>query len=204
MTDLTTLLDHAAGPAGGPVHTEADLTRGRRALARTRVRRTAAGLAGVAAAGVIAVGLTAGGHDAPVATERPAVVTLHRTAAVAAGGFSFTALPVGWSIAGVTPTAVTLTQDGADADPDPDVFTGKVTVTFDGEFAAGERIRQDGQDYWLSHDSAHTWVSAYTRPGEPTGRLAIQFPDDTGWTRQTMLDLVSAVRVLDAAQPGVG
>ena len=55
MESLTTLLDRAAGPVP---HSDAsgDLARGRRALARTRRRRGAAGLLGVAAASVVGVG----------------------------------------------------------------------------------------------------------------------------------------------------
>lgn len=63
MNDLNTLLDRAAGPAGAPVDTGADLTRGHRALSRTRRRRGAAGLAGVAAVGVLGVALTSGSRD---------------------------------------------------------------------------------------------------------------------------------------------
>ena len=38
MNDLNTLLDRAAGPATLPFDAHADLTRGRRALSRTRRR----------------------------------------------------------------------------------------------------------------------------------------------------------------------
>ncbi|QIG41969.1 hypothetical protein G5V58_03515 [Nocardioides anomalus] len=68
MNDLNTLLDRAAGPARATVDAHPDLTRGHRALARTRRRRGAVGLAGVAAAGAFGVALTrgGGGGDTPV------------------------------------------------------------------------------------------------------------------------------------------
>ena len=57
MNDLNTLLDRAAGPTVAPLDVHADLSRGRLALARTRRRRGAAGLLGVAAAGVVGFGV---------------------------------------------------------------------------------------------------------------------------------------------------
>ena len=54
MDSLTTLLDRAAGPVAA-LGRLGDLARGRRALARTRRRRGAAGLLGVAAASVVGV-----------------------------------------------------------------------------------------------------------------------------------------------------
>jgi hypothetical protein len=57
VNDLNALLERAAGPATAPVDAHADLTRARRALSRTRRRRGALGLAGVAAAGVVGVGI---------------------------------------------------------------------------------------------------------------------------------------------------
>ena len=60
MNDLNTLLERAAGPTAAPVDAYADLTRGHRALARTRRRRSAVGLLGVHAqplAALLLVGL---------------------------------------------------------------------------------------------------------------------------------------------------
>ena len=67
MDQLTTLLDRAAGPAP---HADAanDLARGRRALARSRRRRGAVAVLGVAAAGVLGVGVVTNLQGSPAAT----------------------------------------------------------------------------------------------------------------------------------------
>lgn len=87
MNDLNSLLDRAAGPTGAPVDARSDLTRGHRALARTRRRRGAAGLLGAAAVGALGAGLVRGGDgggqgaptrvaDQPTVSPTPSVPTL--------------------------------------------------------------------------------------------------------------------------------
>jgi hypothetical protein len=201
VNDLATLLDLAAGPAdahpGNPQH---DLRRGHRALQRTRVRRSAAGLVGVAAAGVLGVGLVRHGDER---TGVPVAVDVQQHDPIETTGFVLTSLPVGWRVSGETPDSVTLSGPGTPSSG-ADVFTGKITVLYDENAASGTRFQVGARDFWVGGDSGYTTVSAFTRTGEPRGMVRVQYPDDAGWTREQAADFLSGVRVLDAARPGVG
>jgi hypothetical protein len=141
MNDLNTLLERAAGPATAPVDAHADLGRGRAAVSRTRRRRTAVGLVGLAAAGVVGVGAQqyAGRHDLAVdATQHrgpssPTGDPSHATATdtgkdaqivllarpTAVGAFSFDQVPEGWE-----------PQDAPPGDPGVSAALGTNLVTF--------------------------------------------------------------------------
>jgi len=138
MEDLTTLLDRAAGPAP---HSDAsgDLTRGRRALARTRRRRGAAGLLAVAAASVVGVGAVRYADrpsPAPRVVEVPEDVTTPATPDASptgvqllaqpleAGPYTFDSTPEGWYVQGAYPQGVTIAREGADLNPSPYSFEG--------------------------------------------------------------------------------
>jgi hypothetical protein len=144
MNDLNTLLERAAGPTTAPVDSHADLARGRRALSRTRRRRGAIGLAGVAAAGVAGVGITrletdhgpsggteAADHSAGPSqhpTALPSHATDDRTVApivllaqpTDVGAFSFDQVPEGWEAQEAPPGD----------DPGVSAALGKNLVTF--------------------------------------------------------------------------
>jgi hypothetical protein len=212
MDDLTALLDRAAG-AVSPVDPSADLTRGRRALARTRRRRGAAGLLGVAAAGAVGVGVVRYA-DVPTPESR-AVEVPDDTGPVesgvqllaqpfSAGPYSFDSTPEGWSVQGGFPQGVTIVPDGVDVDPSPYVFTGKLVILLDGNPPSGEQVSFAGRDFWVRGDSGYTTICTRTRDGEPEGIISVQFPSDTGWTPQTMLEFLASVRVGPGAQLGVG
>lgn len=212
MHDLTALLDRAAG-AAPPVHAGADLTRGRRALARTRRRRGAAGLLGVAAAGVVGVGVVR--YDDRPASDSRVVEVPDDTTTVesgvqllgqpfSAGPYTFDATPEGWSVQGAFPQGVTIVPDGADVDPSPYVFTGKLVIMLDGNPPSGEQVSFAGRDFWVRGDSGYTTISTRTRDGEPAGVVSVQYPDDTGWTQQTMLEFLASVQVGPGAKPGLG
>ncbi len=209
MNDLNVLLERAAGPATAPVDAHADLTRGHRALARTRRRRAAGGLLGVAAAGVVGVGVvrfTEPGGD--VAADKPA----HHQKSIGisflaqpfeAGPYTFDQTPEGWEVQGANPSGVTIAPVGF-PDQEPLSFVGKLVILFDGNPLSGEQVQRDGRTFWVHGDSGYTTIATPTRPGEPTGNVLIQFPDDTGWTRDTMLAFLGGVHVGPGAQQGVG
>jgi hypothetical protein len=212
MNDLNTLLDRAAGPGAHhtPVDVGADLTRARRALSRTRRRRSAAGLMGVAAAGVLGVGVVryAAPDDGPrQAVEGPAD---QRVAGIsflaqplAAGPYTFDATPAGWEVQGVSSSSVTIAPVGF-ADQDPNSFEGKLGILFHDNPLTGERVERDGRTFWIHHSDGYTMIDTPTLPGEPAGKVQIQFPSDTGWDRDSMLTFLGSVHVGEGAQPGVG
>jgi hypothetical protein len=208
MNDLNVLLDRAAGPVSAPVDALADVTRGHRALARTRRRRAAGGLLGVAAAGVVGVGVV---RLAQPDTVQPArAVETTRGAGISflaqpfeAGPYTFDQTPVGWEVQGVYPQGVTIAPVGF-PDQEPSSFVGKLVILFDGNRLSGEQVQRDGRTFWVHGDSGYTTIATPTLPGEPTGNVLIQFPDDTGWTRDTMLTFLASVHVGPGAQQGVG
>ncbi len=212
MNDLNTLLDRAAGLASVPVDARADLTRGHRALARTRRRRGAAGLVGVAAAGVVGFGAMRYADPADTGPHHAIETTDPETAAgvamlaqpFEAGPYTFDATPEGWEVQGATPAAVTIAPIGF-PDQEPLSFVGKLVILFDGNPPGdGEQVDLDGRTFWVSEGEGYTSISTRTRPDEPEGIVRIQFPDDTGWDRQTMIEFLAGVHVGTGAQQGVG
>jgi len=211
MNDLNTLLDRAAGSVTAPVDARADLTRGHRALSRTRRRRSAMGLLGVAAAGVAGVGIVRheGANDGPPqAVERHGadgrqVGISFLAQPLKAGPYTFDDTPEGWEVQGVTPSSVTIAPVGA-ANQDPSWFVGKLVIMLDANPLTGEQVVQGGRTFWIHGSSGYTMIATPTLAGEPAGNVMIQFPDDTGWTRETMLQFLAGVHVGDEAQPSVG
>jgi len=213
MNDLNTLLDRAAGPVAHnvPFDARADLGRGRQALSRTRRRRGAAGLLGFAAAGVVGVGITryAGPDDGPQqaversgkSEQRAGISFLAQP--LVAGPYTFDSTPRGWEVQGVTPSAVTIAPIGA-ADQDPDSFLGKLVIMFDGNPLSGKTVERDGRTFWVDDDSDHTTIATPTLADEPAGNVLIQFPEDTGWTNDAMLEFLAGVHVGEGAALGVG
>jgi hypothetical protein len=212
MNDLNTLLERAAGPSAALVDAHADLTRGHRALTRTRRRRGALGLVGVAAAGVVGVGIVRFTEpDGDVAADK--TQTHHQKGTgtgisflaqpFEAGPYTFDQTPVGWEVQGAYPQGVTIAPVGF-PDQEPSSFVGKLVILFDGNPLSGEQVQRDGRTFWVRGDSGYTTIATPTLPGEPTGNVLVQFPDDTGWTRDTMLTFLASVHVGPGAQQGVG
>ena len=210
MNDLNALLDRAAGPVTAPLDAHADLTRAHRALARTRRRRAAGGLLGVAAAGVVGVGgVRIAEPEGDVAADR---TSTHHQKAVGisflaqpfdAGPYTFDQTPVGWEVQGAYPQGVTIAPVGF-PDQEPLSFVGKLVIMFDGNPLSGEQVQRGGRTFWIRGDSGYTTIATPTLPGEPAGNVLIQFPKDTGWTRDTMLAFLGGVHVGAGAQQGVG
>ncbi|WP_109509874.1 hypothetical protein [Nocardioides speluncae] len=213
-TDLNDLL-HTAGRTDGTdsFDARADLARGRRALARIRRRRVAGGVLGLAVAGVI--GTTAvreyAGDDTPTARqEQQSSSGVEAVRLVSqpldAGSYRFGKVPDGWSVQGENAFRVTIAKDG-DPDTHPDSFIGKLVIMLDSNAPAGDEVtHHNGREFWVNSDGGgdHTSISTLTRDGEPAGTILVQFPNDAGWAKLTMLEFLDSVEVLEGAQPSVG
>lgn len=219
MNQLHDLLDLAAGTTPTTT-TRADLDRGRTALSRTRRRRAGAGAAGLAVVGAVGVGLVRTGDGAgPAPTADPAPAGARETPRpvtsgsdvrlvseqLDAGPYTFDATPEGWEVQGSTPTdTLVVPSDGSVSTSIYD-FEGKLLITFDRYAPAGQPVAEvDGRTFWVTGDSGYTRVSTPTREGEPQGTVQVQFPDDTGWTRETMIEFLGGVTVDDSVVPGRG
>jgi hypothetical protein len=211
MNDLNTLLERAAGPTGAPVDAHADLTRGHRALSRTRRRRGALGLVGVAAAGVVGVGIarvTDPGGDVAAdknRTQHPVKGTgiTFLAQPFEAGPYTFDQTPEGWEVQGANAYAVTIAPIGF-PDQEPLSFVGKLVILFDDNRPSGEQVELDGRTFWIRGSDEYTTIATRTRGDEPHGVVSIQYPDDTGWSRDTMLAFLAGVHVGAGALQGVG
>ncbi len=122
MNDLNALLDRAAGPATVPVDARADLTRGHRALSRTRRRRGAGGLrrrcrrrrrgrrrgpAGTAGPGPASRACAIETRPAPSGTGISFLAQPFE-----AGPYTFDQTPEGWEVQGAYPQGVTIAPVG--------------------------------------------------------------------------------------------
>jgi hypothetical protein len=209
MTDLKPLLDIAASaprPAADPA---ADLARAR-VKARTRAgRRLRLGSLGLALATVSVVGVAqvVDRHDQPLRPAGDAVSTAEvRLVAqrLDATPYTFDLTPRGWRVQAQSAYAVTIVPDDGSTSADPDDFRGKLVILFDQNPAVGARLVAEGRDFWLTSDSAYTTISTRTRGDEPPGMVRVQYPDDAGWTRTTMLRFLGSVHVGTGALPGLG
>jgi hypothetical protein len=208
MNDLNDLLDRAAGPATAPVDAHADLSRGHRALSRTRRRRAAGGLLGVAAAGVVGFGAVRIAQPDSAQPERAVEATrdggiTFLAQPFSAGPYTFDQTPQGWEVQGAFPQGVTMAPVGF-PDQEPLSFVGKLVILFDANPPSGDKVDLDGRTFWIRESEDYTTIATRTRGAEPTGVVSIQYPSNTGWTQDTMLTFLSSVHVGQAAQPGVG
>jgi hypothetical protein len=207
MNDLNALLERAAGPTSAPVDGYADLTRARRALSRTRHRRRALGLAGVATAGVVGLGVDRLSDRGDVATDRTgAAATPTSTPAAAdvtAGPYTFPALPDGWEVQGAGPQVVTIAPVGF-PDQQPLSFPGKLVIGYDQNPPSGRPVQHDGRTFWVNGGGDTVIISARTRVDEPAGEVTIQYPTSSGWTTDDMITFLAGVHVGPGAQPGLG
>ena len=59
--------------------------------------------------------------------------------------------------------------------------------------------------FWISASGGgYTTISTLTGVDEPDGVVRIQYPSDTGWTREAMLEFLAGVHVGAGAQQGLG
>lgn len=192
-----------------------DLARARTArTARTR-QRVRVGLSGLAVVAVVGVGasVAVSGREAPAgpsagngATSSPQTPEGVQLVAATfdAPPYTFDLTPQGWSVQGQNAFGVTIApEDGSTTDM-PDDFEGKLVIMFDARPPGGRAVDLDGRTFWITGDSGYTTISTRTAAGEPEGAVRIQYPDDTGWTEDTMLAFTASVHVGDDARYGGG
>jgi hypothetical protein len=204
VSDLKRLLEVAAETTPGVVDPAADLARARRARRARTVGRIRVGVATIAIAVVVAVGLTRTGttphHQDPVAASPVRLVA----ASFEADPYTFDLTPTGWHVQAQNPYAVTNVPDDGSTSGSPDVFVGKLVILFDQNPLGGGCVESDGRQFCLRTDSEYTTISTPTRADEPPGVVRIQYPDDAGWTRASMLAFLGSVHVGPGALPGLG
>ncbi len=118
--------------------------------------------------------------------------------------YTFDLTPAGWHVQSQNAFAVTIAPDDGSTSDSPDVFIGKLVILFDQNPLSGTSVDVDGRRFWLHSDSDYTTISTATRPDEPPGAVRIQYPDDAGWTRESMLAFLGSVHVGPGALPGLG
>lgn len=210
--DLKRLLGVAVStdrPARDPeIDVMADLTRARTAARDRRARRLRMGTSALALGAMAAVGLTqvAGQPDRPGgSTSASADGRVHLVAATFdADPYTFDLTPKGWHVQAQSPFGVTIAPDDGTTSEDPDDFAGKLVILFDANPPDGRYVVDEGRGFWVSRDSGYTTIATRARAGEPAGVVRVQYPDDSGWTRPTMLRFLGSVHVGAGARHGQG
>jgi hypothetical protein len=185
-----------------------DLARARSALRARSRRRLRLGL------GALALVVVAGGGVA-AALERtaepdgsaPAVASarIHLVAMrLDAKPYSFDLTPNGWSVQAQNAYFVTIVPDDGSAPADPDVFIGKLVITYDHEPFRGRLAAGGARPVRIGTGSGYTTLSMRTAAGEPAGVVRIQYPDHAGWDRSAMVRFVRSVHVGAGAKPSLG
>ena len=217
-TDLADLLDSAAGShrATTPDVVDADLRRGRRALAQRRWGRVGASavVASLLAAGAVAAPGIIGGDstDGVVAVPgsgavdppNPGVDLVAFDAGPTPKPLSPAEIPDGWSVSG-SEHALVLAPPGNDTSPDD--FRGKLVVYLDSgvpgeplptavEVAVGDRT---GYAIRADDSALQVWVR------QPDGTaLRAQAPPRLGWDEATVGRFLGGVQVSDATVASKG
>jgi hypothetical protein len=208
---LRQALDRILPPPDAGPDPYADLARARRAARARRVRRTRLGLAAASVVVVAGVGVAAiaehSGHEQPVGSVAAPITPITLVASrLHAAPYAFDLTPKGWSVQANTPYLVTIVPDHGDTSADPDVFVGKLVITYDHERPGGELLVEAGvrRAIWVHVDAGYTTMSMRTRRGEPSGVVRIQYPDDAGWDRSTMARFLLSVHVGQGARASQG
>ncbi|WP_137294973.1 hypothetical protein [Nocardioides dongxiaopingii] len=220
--DLKRALSLAAATGGSAPDPADDLARARTArTARTR-QRVRVGLSGLAVLAIVGVGTTVAvtGQDAPSGpsagssnTPSPGAPGTPSTAGgvqlvaaeLDATPYTFDLTPQGWSVQGQNAFGVTIAPDDDSVSDHPDDFEGKLVIMFEARPAGGRQVEVDGRTFWITGDSGYTTISTRTAADEPEGAVRLQYPDDTGWTEDTMLAFTASVHVGEGAEvPGRG
>lgn len=209
MTDLKQLLDLVATAPRTDTDPERDLARARTAARARTSKRLRAGGAGVllVAAVAIGVGQATSGSPAPrdLSAEGSTQAVRLVSETLSADPYTFDLTPRGWSVQDANAFRVTITPDDGSTSDEPDDFRGKLVILFDQNPPDGRQVAHDGRDFWIRDgDSGYTTVATATRADEPPGVVRVQYPDDAGWSDETMLAFLGSVHVGADALPGHG
>jgi hypothetical protein len=219
MMDLHDRLSTLAGPPGAPSaeQADADVARGRRALRRRRLFRSAGASAFTVAALAAAItygasndnGSPAGTTTTATGTSAPAAVATQLVAYQGAQpkGFTIDKVPAGWVVQGVNQAALTIAPKGL-ADKNPDSFVGKIAIMLqsadDHSTPTGTSIQIGGKPGVINtpEDPGNTknlWVK------EPNGIwLQVQIWDASGWSNAAIVEFGAGIHVLPGAVQGRG
>jgi hypothetical protein len=222
MTDLQTLLLDAGRPGAEPSAqvVDDDLTRGRRALTRRRLRRsgTRSVVVAAAAVGSLLVVQAQGGapssrtHTAIQSVRPPAPKPVHNPSirlvaytGTQPEGYTVDSVPAGWEIQGVNNYVLTIAAVG-NPDKAVDSFLGKLAVMLmskDGSIpTTGNHVAVGSTTGIVSHVDPTTAQLFFT---DDKGHvLDIQVPAALHWTDAQIGQFGAAVHVNASAQAGMG
>jgi hypothetical protein len=213
MTDLQTLLLDAGRPGAEPsAHVvDDDLARGRRALARRRLRQggTRSVLVAAAAVGTLVVVQAQGVSQSPTHTATRSVQTSPIKLVAYTGsqpeGYTVDSVPAGWEIQGVNNYVLTIAAVG-NPDRHVDSFAGKLVVMLlskDGSIpTTGSHVAVGSRSGVVSHLDPTTAQLFFT---DAAGHvLDIQVPAALHWTDAQIGQFGAAVHVNATAQAGRG
>jgi hypothetical protein len=232
MSDIDNLFGSIAKDVEWPpskATVEADLARGRSALARAHRRRTlrrsmiacstlAAGVA------VVLVATEAGGSGTPqqhaaefpnlsVSTPARPNTSHHKAQSIKLvayhgkqlQGFTVDRIPTGWRLSTSTQYALLIDPKG-DKDNDPDAFVGKLAVLTSSVdqhgLGKGDKVTVNGQPGVVSDQGKYGIMLTYN---DPKGfGVNIQAPADLHWTDQQIVSFAEGVHVTGDAVHSVG
>lgn len=209
MNDLLDQLGRLAGPApeADDATVAADLRRGRVALRRRRLARSAtSGIAALAVAGVATAVVVGGnsGSSTPTASNRSTAPTIRLADydGTQLPGFEVTKVPTGFVLQGAN--AYTLDIARPDDQSSVDSFAGKLVVMLlskDAPFdTSGQQVDVNGHPGYLRHDDG-TAILEYS---DGTHDVVVQSWSGIGLTDQQVVEFADGVTVTDAAVAGVG
>ena len=209
MMDLHDRLTTLAGPPGATSaeQADADVARGRRALRRRRLFRSAGASAFAVAALAAAVTYgVSGGTGSPAGTTATgtsarAVVTTRLVAYQGAQpkGFTIDKVPAGWEVQGVNASVLTIAPKGL-ADKNVDSFVGKIAIMLqsadDHSTPTGTAVPVGDKPGVISKTAdpgnvKDLWVK------QPNGIwLQVQIWDATGWSDAAIVEFGAGIHVL--------
>ena len=206
--DLKHVLASVAEAPPVPVDPAADLARGRAAASARFRRRFRVGLSSLAVVAVLGIASVTALDEDPAAPDGPSATAEPGVRLVAepfdATPYTFDLTPEGWSVQGQRPSAVTIAPDDGSTSAEPDDFRGKLVIMFDANPPDGRALLADSREFWVRDGDEYTTVATRTVAGEPEGVVRIQYPADTGWDVDAMVEFLSSVHVGPLAQHGFG
>lgn len=217
MSELKELLERSVRFVGSDSSTElveADVERGRRALARRRHRQMIrSSVVGAAAATVLAATALTGAFIEPETdpigprgTPGEAQVQLVAYTGDQPDGFVVDRVPEGWTIQGSSAFALTIAPEGDDTHPDN--FMGKLVVMLlsasaKQELPEGEKVEVGNNEGVISTEGGDGITILTYEDGD--GHLVqVQSPEKLGWTNEQLADFAEGVKVTGDAEQTVG
>lgn len=218
MSDITELFNSVARDGDGPSAetVDADIARGRVALARVHRQRTIrrSAIAGGSLVVAVAVAVAAtqlGGTKHPAVQSHtqqpgPTVVKQHHQARPSIKlvayngkqleGFNVDRVPDGWQLSTSTQTALLITKVGS-ADNDPDAFEGKLAVLTSSVdehgLGKGDDVTVNGQKGVVSDQGKYGIMLRYNATNG--FGIDIQAPADLNWTDAQIVAFAEGVHV---------